>query len=116
MNSFGFHILLNDKETAEQYIQYHKNVWPEVEAALKKIGVKKMRIFFVDDLKLFMYIETIDGFNPEKDFDLAVQMDPKVEEWVDIMNTKLLKRLNPNEGSLVWHLMDDIYDFSTEKS
>ena len=114
MTSFGFHILLHDQETADKYKSYHQHVWPEVENALSKIGVNKMRIFFVDPLKLFMYIETIDGFNPEKDFDQAVRLDPKVAEWVEIMNTQLLKRLNPNEGSLVWQLMDDVYDFSSK--
>ena len=115
MISFGFHILLHDQETAKEYINYHKNVWPEVETALGKIGVKKMRIFFAEPLRLFMYVEAIDGFNPEKDFDLAEKIDPKVKEWVSIMNTKLLRRLNPNNGSLVWQLMDDIYNFTTEK-
>lgn len=113
MNSFGFHIRLKDAEAAQQYKAYHQDVWPEIGTALKHIGVTKMRIFFVEPLKLFMYIETIDGFDPRKDFDQAEAMNPRVEEWCRIMNTQLLERLNPEEGSLVWHLMDDVYHFET---
>lgn len=109
MISFGFHILLRDEEAVRKYKEYHKNVWPEVEQALEKIGVLKMRIFFVDTLSLFMYVEAKDGFNPEKDWEQAEAMDPRVREWCVIMNKQLLQRLNPNEGVLVWKLMEDVY-------
>ncbi|MDP3704520.1 MAG: L-rhamnose mutarotase [Legionellaceae bacterium] len=114
MVSFGFHILLKNNDTAEKYRQYHQNVWPEVGGpggALEQIGVKKMRIFFTDPLRLFMYVEAVDGFDPETGFNPAVKIDPRVQEWCDIMNEQLLERLNPHDGELVWKLMDDIYNF-----
>jgi L-rhamnose mutarotase len=111
MISFGFSIDLQDEVTAQKYKAYHQAVWPEVETALQAIGVHKMRIFYQKPLRLFMYVEAIDGFDPTKDFDKAEAMDPKVKEWCAIMNKELLKRANPEEGNLVWFLMDDIYNF-----
>lgn len=111
MTSYGFHILLKDEASAVKYKKYHENVWSEITLALEQIGIKKMRIFFTEPLKLFMYIEAIDGFDPTKDFDKAEAMSPRVKEWCHIMNNSLLQRLNEEEGSLVWKLMDDVYHF-----
>lgn len=109
MVSFGFHILLSDENAVKKYREYHKHVWPEVELALEKIGVSKMRIFYVEPLSLFMYIEAKDGFNPEKDWEQAEEMNPKVKEWCTIMNHQLLQRQNSQEDILAWKLMEDIY-------
>jgi L-rhamnose mutarotase len=117
MISLGFHILLNDQKAVEKYKLLHKAVWPEIGGpggALERIGIKKMRIFLAEPLKLFMYIEAIDGFNPEKDFSFAAENYPKVKEWGEMINNNLLVRLNPREGSLVWQEMEDIYHYENQ--
>ncbi len=48
--------LKDDPQMIEAYIQYHKNVWPEVLKALTQIGISKMKIFLLGT-HLFMYFE-----------------------------------------------------------
>lgn len=50
--------------TEERYEEYHRNVWPEILAANRRVGVTKY-ILFRDGLDLFHYIEC-------EDFDRAL--------------------------------------------
>ena len=43
----------------ERYEEYHRNVWPEVLAANRRVGVTKY-VIFRDGLDLFHYIECAD--------------------------------------------------------
>jgi L-rhamnose mutarotase len=45
--------------TEERYEAYHRNVWPEVLAANRRVGVTKY-VIFRDGLDLFHYIECED--------------------------------------------------------
>ena len=45
--------------TEERYEEYHRNVWPEVLAANRRVGVTKY-VIFRDGLDLFHYIECAD--------------------------------------------------------
>jgi L-rhamnose mutarotase len=60
----------------ERYEEYHRNVWPEVLAANRRVGVTKY-VIFRDGLDLFHYIEC-------DDFDRAVAelaTDPVNLRW-----------------------------------
>lgn len=114
MTSFGFTIKLRNKKSVEKYKEYHRNVWPEIsgkDGALEKVGVKKMRIFYMKPLTLFMYVEGKDGFNPAIDFARALDLDPKVKEWDNIMHGQLLIKLEENDGLLEWAIMEDIFNY-----
>ena len=68
MSSFGLTLdLKDDDETIERYKEYHRAVWPEVEEALRSIGVTRMRIY-LHGRRLFMYMEAVDGFDAARDF------------------------------------------------
>ena len=43
----------------QEYIRRHQNVWPEVEADLKRAGFHRMSIF-ISGLQLFVYMEVDD--------------------------------------------------------
>jgi L-rhamnose mutarotase len=112
--SFGFTILLRNQEAVARYREYHRNAWPEIigqGGALEKIGVTKMRIFFMKPRTLFMYVEGVAGFNPVTDFARALTLNPRVKEWDDIMHNQLLERIKENEGPLQWALMEDILHY-----
>ena len=114
MKFMSFTIQLRDEKAMQEYKKYHLNVWPEIigsGGALEVIGVLKMRIFFIKPLTLFMYIEATDAFDPVKDFSRAVSLDPRVQEWDDIMHNQLLVRIKENDGPLNWALMENVFSY-----
>ena len=79
----------------ERYEEYHRNVWPEVLAANRRVGVTKY-VIFRDGLDLFHYIEC-------DDFDRAV-----AELATDPVNLRWQAEMAP--------MMDVATDFSGKSS
>ena len=77
--------LKDDPETIARYEEYHRNVWPEVIAALKEIGIERMEIFRSGN-HLFMYCAALDSFDPERDFQGYTESSEKANEWNDLMS------------------------------
>src|SRR5258708_21030423 len=59
MKRVGF-ILKVKKELLEEYKGTHKNVWPEMQQALREAGWTNYTLFARDDGTLFGYLETED--------------------------------------------------------
>ena len=76
--------LKNDPRTIERYLEYHRSVWPEVERRLRGIGIRRMLIWILGR-RLFMYLETEDGFDPERDFARYEAGHPRIREWQNLM-------------------------------
>ena len=84
MKSFGLTLgLKNDPNLIEQYKAYHRQVWPEILAGLREVGVTEMKIFLLGT-RMFMYLETTDDFDLERDLPRASDF-PKGYEWQRIM-------------------------------
>lgn len=114
MKNHAFTIRLKDEAAAEKYIALHREVWPEIVGpggALDTIGVRKLQIFYIDPLTLFMYVEAEDHFEPVRDFLRANHLHPRVQEWDDMMHTDggLLERHPGNDGELNWAPMRRIH-------
>ena len=113
MRNHAFTIRLRDDAAAEKYIALHRDVWPEIVGpggALETIGVRKLQIFFIEPLTLFMYVEAEDHFDPERDFVRANGLHPRVKEWDDMMHDNgLLVRHPGNDGVLNWAPMRRIH-------
>ena len=78
--------LKNDPAIIQQYIEYHRNVWPEVEQGLRAIGIERILIWLLGR-RLFMFMETQDGFDPDRDFARYMDSDRRIREWQDLMAT-----------------------------
>jgi len=78
--------LKDDPELIRRYVKYHRRVWPEVERGLRAIGIKRMLIF-LHGRSLFMSLETVDGFDPKRDFARFEASSPKVRHWQELMAT-----------------------------
>ena len=76
--------LKNDPATIQRYLEYHRRVWPEVESGLRSIGIRRMLIWILGR-RLFMYLETDDGFEPERDFARYEAGHPRIHEWQELM-------------------------------
>lgn len=61
MKRVGF-LLQVKPEKLEEYKEHHKNVWPEMLAALRRTGWHNYTIFAREDGLLFGYFETPDSF------------------------------------------------------
>ncbi len=85
MKQYGRTInLKNDPKTIELYLEHHRAIWPEVERGLKAIGIQRMLIFKLGR-QLFMFMETIDEFEPERDFARYEAADPRNRDWQNLM-------------------------------
>ena len=62
--------LVDDPKLIEDYCEHHRNVWPEVEAGLKQVGLIEMNIYRLGR-RLFMLMEDQSG----------------VGDWVDVGDT-----------------------------
>jgi L-rhamnose mutarotase len=60
MKRIGF-ILKVKQDLIEEYKEHHRNVWPEMLAALSEAGWHNYSLFMRDDGLLFGYFETADS-------------------------------------------------------
>jgi L-rhamnose mutarotase len=111
MQSFGMALnLKDDPQAIENYKSYHQDVWPEVERALKRVGITSMKIFLIGR-KLFMYMEAIDEFEPERDFARYLSGHAKCRQWDELMQTFQEKIPEAGENEW-WALMESVYELS----
>ncbi len=76
--------LKDDPAVIRSYLEHHRAVWPEVEHGLRSIGIRRMLIWILGR-RLFMYMETDDAFEPERDFPRYEAGNPRTREWQDLM-------------------------------
>ena len=108
MKEYAFSLNLKDDPKAiEAYKEYHANVWPEVSQSLKAVGITDMKIFLLGR-RMFMYMVTKDDFEPDTDFPRYLTLDPKCQEWEDLMGTfqEKLPEAQPHEK---WARMEKVF-------
>ena len=115
MRSFGLALnLKNDPQAIEKYKSHHRNVWPEVETALKRVGITSMKIFLIGR-KLFMYMETVDDFEPERDFPKYLQNHARCKQWDELMQT-FQEKIPEAAVDEWWALMEPVYELQPDRS
>ena len=98
--------LKDDENLIRQYEEYHKAVWPEIEASLGAAGIISMEIFRTGT-RLFMIMETTDQFSFEEK-DKADRSNNKVVEWEALMSMYQQSLLHAKPGEK-WVLMKNIF-------
>jgi len=71
--------LVDDPELVSKYIDAHRHVWPEVIAGQHEVGILSMEIWR-HGLDLFMIMDTVDGFDFERDMARLATL-PRQAEW-----------------------------------
>lgn len=99
--------LRDDAQAIEQYKEYHRRVWPEVEHMQRRLGVTKIRIF-LHGHRLFLYIEAQDHYDPAVAA-LEYVKDPKVVEWEQLMQARFQERFAESKPDEWWVRMEPIY-------
>ena len=98
--------LKDDPRLIAEYKKYHQRVWPEVLQSLRDSGILDAEIY-VQGNRLFMVLETVDGFSFEK----KLQMDaanPKVCEWEELM-WNYQRALPGSKPGQKWHEMECVF-------
>ena len=67
------------QEKIEEYKEWHRNVWPEVNEALKRNGWRNYTLFMRPDGMLFGYLEA-----PES-FEACLAKEPASLKWQELM-------------------------------
>jgi L-rhamnose mutarotase len=99
--------LRDDPAAIERYKEEHRHAWPEVLARLRGAGIEQMRIFLLGR-RLFMYMETADGFDPARDFP-RLNEDPTYRRWDELMRTMQEKVPEAGPGEW-WAEMELVFD------
>ncbi|SRR5579871_3952514 len=98
--------LKNDPALIAEYKQHHDRIWPEVVRSLKDAGIQDLEIF-QRGTRLFMILETVEGFSFEEKLK-ADAANPKVREWEELM-WKYQQPLPDSKPGEKWRMMDRIF-------
>lgn len=101
--------LKDDPRLIAEYVEHHRQVWPEVEAALRAIGIRGMRIYLAGN-RLFMVFDAAEGFDPARDFQ-RFAATPRGREWDDLMRT-YQQRLPGARAGEWWTPMELVYELA----
>ena len=99
--------LTDDPARIDEYLRHHRAVWPEVTDGLRAIGIRSMRIFR-GGTRLFMLIETDDGFDPARDYQTYAR-DPRTRAWDELMRTFQQPAPFARAGEW-WTPLEEIFD------
>lgn len=104
--------VVDDEQKQKEYFDYHKQVWPQVEAGFKKAGYKKIVLYRYSSL-LVMTITVPKGADLNAMGKLAESYDPKCAEWNKLMSAYQtgVKGTRPGE---TWVEAVPFYSFSNE--
>jgi len=110
MQSYGLTLLLkDDAAVVERYKHHHRDAWPEVIARLKEIGITEMKIYLIGR-RLFMYMEAVDGFDPDRDFPKLNDL-PRYREWDELMSSMQERVPEARDGEW-WAAMEEVFDLN----
>ncbi len=108
MNRHVFTVnLKDDSESVEAYTRYHRAVWPEVQASLKRVGVQQMDIYLLGH-RLVMVVEMRDGLDYRTAFKSHVSSSQRVAEWERLMTSLFEPPADAHAGEW-WALMDPVF-------
>ncbi|NQX53089.1 L-rhamnose mutarotase [Pedobacter panaciterrae] len=77
---------VDNNKKLNEYLAYHKQIWPEVEAGFKKAGYKSITLYRFNDL-IVMVIIVPKGADLNVMGRLAESYSPRCAEWNKLMNT-----------------------------
>jgi L-rhamnose mutarotase len=78
--------LRDEPGIVEAYTQYHRDVWPEVQASLRRVGVLQMDIYLLGS-RLVMIVDMREGLDYRTAFRTHAASSPRVAEWERLMKS-----------------------------
>jgi L-rhamnose mutarotase len=101
--------LKDDPGLIDRYQAYHRDVWPEVRASLRRAGILNMDIYLLGR-RLVMVVDT-DGQDYRRCFAKHASSHPRVVEWEALMRSlqQPLPGAPPGEW---WTLMRPVFSLA----
>jgi L-rhamnose mutarotase len=99
-----------DSTHLNEYLAYHKQVWPEVEAGFKKAGYKKIVLYRYDHL-LVMTVAVPEGADLNEMGKIAESYSPRCAEWNKMMSRYQVGVAGTAQGQ-TWVEAKPFYSFS----
>lgn len=101
--------LVEDSSMVEKYLNYHKNVWPEVEAGFKKAGYESIQLYHFGNY-ITMIVKVPPGSDLGEMGQISNDSNPRVAEWNKLMDG-FQKGLPGTREGQTWVVMEKYYEF-----
>lgn len=98
--------LKNNKTLIKEYINHHKNVWPEIIKSMKDSGIVNAEIYNFST-RLFLLIEVDETFSEKRKKDLD-KKNKFVNDWEEMM-LKYQELIPNSPNSEKWVKMNKIF-------
>jgi len=105
--------IVPDSTRLAEYLDYHRHVWPEVEAGFKKAGYKEIVLYRCDHL-VVMTITVPRGANLDKMGKEAESYNPRCAAWNRLMATYQTGEPGAGKGA-TWVEMKSFYTYGEPK-
>jgi L-rhamnose mutarotase len=108
MKRYVFTLNLKDAPgIVETYTRYHRDVWPEVQASLRRVGVEQMDIYVLGR-RLVMVVDMRDGVDYLVAFQSHASSSQRVAEWERLMKTLQQPPAEARPGEW-WAAMEPVF-------
>lgn len=98
--------LVDNPQMIEQYVEAHKNVWPDIQEGIRSVGILDMQIYRLGN-RLFMICDTVDEFDWDKD-NARLATLPRQAEWEAYVSQFQGCAANASSTEK-WQLMEQIF-------
>ena len=99
--------LKDDPAVVDLYKHHHREVWPEVEASLGRVGVEQMDIYLLGR-RLVMVVAMRDGLDYRAAFRAHAASSQRVAEWERLMQSLQEPSAEAREGEW-WAAMEPVF-------
>lgn len=99
--------LKDDPAVVDVYTRHHREVWPEVQASLGRVGVEQMDIYLLGR-RLVMVVEMRDGLDYRAAFRTHAASSQRVAEWERLMQSLQEPPAEAREGEW-WTAMEPVF-------
>ena len=113
MSRYVFTVRLKDEPgVVETYVRHHRDVWPEVQASLRHVGVEQMDIYLLGRT-LVMVVEMRSGIDYPTAFTSHASSSPRVVEWERLMKSLQEPSAEAPAGEW-WAVMQPVFHLTRE--
>lgn len=99
--------LKDDPAAVDAYVRHHRDVWPDVQASLRRAGVDRMDIYLLGR-RLVMIVEMRDGLDYRVAFTSHASSSPRVAEWERLMQS-LQEPASEAQAGEWWAAMEPVF-------
>ncbi len=103
--------LVEEPDMVEKYLDFHRNIWPEVEKGFQIAGYENIRLYHSDNY-VTMIVKVPVGSDLGRMGQISNESDPRVDEWNRLMATFQVGLSGSRDQS--WTQMEKIYEFQSD--